>query len=45
MRAFETQGEGADRKDCMTKFEAAWDRFAADEANLVAFLNAKRKLR
>jgi hypothetical protein len=27
----------------MKQFSAAWDRFAADEANLVEFLNAKRK--
>jgi hypothetical protein len=27
----------------MRQFRAAWDRFAADEANLVEFLNAKRK--
>ena len=26
----------------MQQFKAAWERFAADEANLVEFLNAKR---
>ena len=31
------------RWDCMRQFKAAWERFAADEANLVEFLNAKRK--
>jgi hypothetical protein len=41
MRTFDTQGEGKDRRDCAP----AWERFAADEANLVEFLNAKRKLR
>jgi len=45
MRTRETQGEGKDRRDCMRQFRAAWDRFAADEANLVEFLNAKRKRR
>jgi hypothetical protein len=29
----------------MRQFKAAWDRFAAGEANLVEFLNAKRKRR
>ena len=45
MRAWETQGEGKDRSDCMTRFRAAWDCFAADKANLVEFLNVKRKRR
>ena len=43
MRSWETQGDGSDRGDCMKKFRAAWDRFAADDANLVEFLNAKRR--
>ena len=42
VRSFETEGEGRDRRDCMRQFRAAWDRFAADEANLTEFLNAKR---
>ena len=29
----------------MKKFRAAWERFAADEFNLVEFLNAKRERR
>jgi hypothetical protein len=29
----------------MRQFKAAWKRFAGDEANLVEFLNAKRKRR
>jgi len=29
----------------MRQFKAAWERFVADEANLVEFLNAKRKRR
>ena len=32
-------------KDCARQFKAAWERFAADEANLVEFLNAKRQRR
>jgi hypothetical protein len=36
---------GGDRGDCMKQFKAAWERFAADEANLTEFLNEKRKLR
>jgi hypothetical protein len=40
MRVLETQGKGKNRRDCMK-----WDRFAGDEANLVEFLNAKRKRR
>jgi hypothetical protein len=42
MHAHETQGEG---RDCTWQFKAAWKRFAADEANVVEFLNAKRKRR
>src|SRR5215831_14927497 len=45
MRVLETQGKGKDRRDCMRRFRAAWDRFAADEANLIEFLNAKRRRR
>src|SRR5215472_7796004 len=45
MRVLETQGKGKDRRDCMRQFRAAWDHFAADEANLTEFLNAKRKRR
>jgi len=29
----------------MRQFRAAWEQFAADEANLVEFLNVKRKRR
>ena len=45
MRAQETQGEGKDRRDPMRQFKADWEQFAADEANLTKFLNAKRKRR
>ena len=44
MRSWENQGDGKDRRDCMKKFRVVWDRFAADEGNLVEFLNEKRKL-
>jgi hypothetical protein len=37
------EGSGKDRKDCMRKFRAAWDRFSADPARLSEFLDAKRK--
>ena len=43
MRDRDAQGEGRDRRDCMRQFRAAWGRFAADEANLAEFLNAKRR--
>ena len=43
MRVLETQGKGKNRRDRMKQFKAAWERFAADEANLVEFLNAKRR--
>jgi hypothetical protein len=36
-------GTGVDRRDCMRQFRAAWDRFSADPARLVAFLEQKRK--
>ena len=36
-RALDTQGRGKDRRDCMNQFKAAWQRFAADEANLTEF--------
>jgi len=45
MRVLETQENGNNRRDCMKQFKAAWGRFAGDEANLVEFLNAKRKRR
>ena len=45
MRSFESEGQGRDHQDCMRQFKAAWERFAADEANLTEFLNMKRKRR
>ena len=43
MREMESEGNGKDRADCMRKFRAAWDRFAADPARLTEFLAMKRK--
>jgi hypothetical protein len=43
MREMESEGNGKDRADCMRKFRAAWDRFAADQAQLTEFLAMKRK--
>jgi hypothetical protein len=43
MREAEAQDRGTDRKDCMKRFRAAWDRFNADPARLIEFLRAKRK--
>jgi hypothetical protein len=45
MRAFETRGRGKDRRDCTRQFKAAWERFAADPANLTMFLAEKRRAR
>jgi hypothetical protein len=43
MRQMEAEGYGKDRADCMRKFRAAWDRFAADPARLTEFLAMKRR--
>jgi len=43
MRDIEAQGRGADRRDCMVKFRAAWERFCADPKRLSDFLETKRK--
>ena len=45
MRSMETSGRGKDRADCMRQFKSAWERFAADEANLTMFLAEKRRAR
>lgn len=45
MREIEAEGEGKNRKQCMTKFRTAWERFAADGARLTEFLEAKRRAR
>lgn len=42
MRELESEGQGGNRKDCMRKFRAAWDRFCQDEGRLAEFLEAKR---
>lgn len=43
MRELESEGSGADRKQCMQQFKAAWLRFSADPARLTEFLEAKRR--
>jgi len=43
MREVDRQGTGKDRKECMRRFRAAWDKFSADPARLTEFLQAKRK--
>jgi hypothetical protein len=45
MRQTESEGRGTDRRDCMARFKAAWERFSADEARLTEFLDAKRRAR
>jgi hypothetical protein len=45
MRDQDSRGFGRDRRDCMKLFRATWERFAADQANLVEFLEAKRRRR
>jgi len=40
MRGLETQGKAG---SACGSSKAAWERFAADEANLVEFLDAKRR--
>ena len=45
MRALETSGRGNNRADCMRQFKSAWERFAADPANLTMFLAEKRRAR
>lgn len=45
LRAFETQGRGADRRDCMAKFRSAWEKLSADSGRLAEFMAAKRRAR
>lgn len=45
MRDLDSDGDGRDLKDCMRRFKAAWQQFASDEANLAAFLAAKKARR
>jgi hypothetical protein len=42
-RTLETEGRGQDLKDCMKRFRIAWEKFCADEARLVEFMEAKRR--
>jgi hypothetical protein len=43
MREGDAQGVGQDRKDCMRRFRAAWDKLSSDPAWLTEFLRKKRK--
>lgn len=43
MREIESEGRGSNRGDCMKRFRAAWEKFAADEARLTEFLEMKRR--
>jgi hypothetical protein len=43
MREGDAQGRGRDRKDCMRRFRAAWDKLSSDPAWLTEFLQAKRR--
>lgn len=45
MRETESEGNGKDRKDCERLFKAAWERFAADPARFVEFMEMKRQRR
>jgi hypothetical protein len=45
MREIEAEGCGADLRDSMQKFRAAWQRFSADPARLTEFLETKRRAR
>lgn len=45
MRETETEGTGTDRRDCMRRFKAAWERFSSDPARLTEFLEMKRRVR
>lgn len=43
MREADQGGYGADRRDCMKQFQAAWEKLAADPANLAEFMRYKRQ--
>jgi len=45
LKDHEAEGRGADRKDCMVKFRAAWERHCARPGWLDEFLAMKRKPR
>jgi hypothetical protein len=45
MRQHQTEGRGADRRDCMRLFKAAWEALAADRSWLLEFMEAKRQSR
>lgn len=43
MREADQTGYGADRKDCMKRFQAAWAKLASDPAQLAEFTRYKRQ--
>jgi hypothetical protein len=43
MRVLETQGKGKDRRDYMRQSSAAWDRFAADDADCAGSFRAREQ--
>jgi hypothetical protein len=45
MREADQGGYGADRKDCMKQFQAAWEKLSADPAQLSDFMRMKRQRR
>lgn len=45
LRAMETEGRGSDRRDCMVKFRAAWEKLATDHGRFLEFMDAKRRAR
>ena len=45
MRAHESEGRGKDRRDCMARFRAAWERHCGEPGWLEEFLAMKRQAR
>jgi hypothetical protein len=45
MRDHESEGRGNDRKNCMARFRAAWERHCAQTGWLDEFLSMKRQAR
>lgn len=45
MRAHQSEGRGADRKDCMARFKAAWEQHCGEAGWLDEFLAMKRRAR
>jgi hypothetical protein len=45
MREHESEGRGTDRRDCMVRFRASWERHRAEPGWLDEFLAMKRRPR